>query len=971
MNTPMSPDAAAGHWHTTKRLGLAACCLAFMGLTLGPPSVLAAEAPTPAPANPAPAPGTPPAPPPKFRDFNEVVKGTEKIDGLFTLYRTNDILYAVIRSNQLEQPLLAPIAIARGLASAGTPLNFGDEWILVFHRDGDKVQVKRRNIHYQAPSGTPLDKAVQQNYTDSVLMALPIVTLAGADPVIDLAQVFLSDFADLRLGALDRNRTTWHKIKAFPNNLELEVEATYTRPSPGAGLMIDFGDTGVADMRGVTLVIHYSLCKLPGPGYKPRLADHRVGHFISANKNFGSSDPDTPFVRQINRWRLEKADPKAKLSAPKKQLVWWVEDTVPHEYRPYVQEGILEWNKAFEKIGFRDAIGVRWQNERDDFDPEDINYCTFRWITTSATFAMSGLRADPLTGEMIDGDVIFDASWIRYWKTEYAFLVGKPIPTAGEQPLTPLALAEIISPIMATKHGYGLPFPLPRNQFNIDWLEPDNPRLATEMVPMQSSPLQILLNRRLPPNRFASCQCVALKSQEFSLAAMALAAQATAEPDAKLPEEFLGQAIKEVVMHEVGHSLGLRHNFKASTMLPYDQLQDIAITRAKGLSGSVMDYNPINIARKGQKQGDYASTTLGPYDYWAIEYAYKPIEGDEAAELKKIAARSPEHDLAYATDEDMYLTDDPYVNTYDLGSEPLKYGQDRVALAESLIRDLDDNVVRDGESWARLRSAFSVLFGQYGNATYLASSYIGGHMVSRDFKGGKDNHDPIVPVPGAKQREALKFLAEKILSDQAFQFPPRLLRRLTTDFWYHWGNESLFYLGGSIDYSIYDRVLAIQRIVLNQCFNGSVLSRLQHQELQSEPGANPLRVPEVFRTLTDSIWRELRAETDSDTSTLSFSTIRRNLQREHLRRLCALVLGSRRSSLEDAYGYAFILGGSSANVPADARSLARAHLSEIGKRIQNLLAKGDLNLEPTTEAHLKESAQRIQKVLEASFNFND
>ena len=112
-------------------------------------------------------------------------------------------------------------------------------------------------------------------------------------------------------------------------------------------------------------------------------------------------------------------------------------------------------------------------------------------------------------------------------------------------------------------------------------------------------------------------------------------------------------------MHEVGHSLGLRHNFKASTMLDADQLNDTAITRVKGLVGSVMDYNPINIAPKGQKQGDYSSTTLGPYDYWAIEYAYKPIDGDEAAELKKIAARSPEPDLVFATDEDMWLNDDP------------------------------------------------------------------------------------------------------------------------------------------------------------------------------------------------------------------------------------------------------------------------------------------------------------------------
>src|SRR5437879_8042992 len=125
-------------------------------------------------------------------------------------------------------------------------------------------------------------------------------------------------------------------------------------------------------------------------------------------------------------------------------------------------------------------------------------------------------------------------------------------------------------------------------------------------------------------------------------------------------------------MHEGRHTLGLRHNFKASTMLKNEQLHDTKITRAKGLVGSVMDYSPVNLAPKGVKQGDYFTTTIGPYDYWAIEYAYKPISGDEAAELKKIAARAPESDLAYATDEDLRQTRDPLVNAYDLGSEDRK-----------------------------------------------------------------------------------------------------------------------------------------------------------------------------------------------------------------------------------------------------------------------------------------------------------
>ena len=171
----------------------------------------------PAPAN-TPA-AAPPAPPSKFKDFTEVTRGLEHFDGLFALYKTNETLYGEIKPPQLDQPFIAPMAIARGLASAGVTLNFGDEWILVFHRSGDKVQLIRRNIHYKAPDNTPLQKAVKQNYIDSVLMALPIVSINPGTQglVIDFSQIFMSDFAQLGLGGLDRNRSNWAKIKAFPN----------------------------------------------------------------------------------------------------------------------------------------------------------------------------------------------------------------------------------------------------------------------------------------------------------------------------------------------------------------------------------------------------------------------------------------------------------------------------------------------------------------------------------------------------------------------------------------------------------------------------------------------------------------------------------------------------------------------------------------------------------------------------------
>src|SRR4029077_7598633 len=181
------------------------------------------------------------------------------------------------------------------------------------------------------------------------------------------------------------------------------------------------------------------------------------------------------------------------------------------------------------------------------------------------------------------------------------------------------------------------------------------------------------------------CQCGPCMKTQIGLAAMTLAARGMLKPGEKVPEELINQAIKETVMHEVGHTLGLRHNFKASTMLKNEDLHNTAITRKQGLVGSVMDYNATNLAPKGVKQGDYFTTTIGPYDYWAIEYGYKPLSGGtegEVEKLQEIAKRGASAGLDYATDEDLYAGSDPLVNQWDLGNDPAKFAQDRILMAE-------------------------------------------------------------------------------------------------------------------------------------------------------------------------------------------------------------------------------------------------------------------------------------------------
>ncbi|MFL5339876.1 MAG: zinc-dependent metalloprotease [Gemmataceae bacterium] len=887
----------------------------------------------------------------RFGDFNALTRGAKIYEGLFKLYQKDDHVYMEIQPNQFDRPLLAPIAIARGATHGGETLNGDEQWVLAFRRVNDKIHLIRRNVRFKAAPGSPVHTAVETTYMDSVLMALKIhaINMQKNAPLIDLNEIFFTDFAELNMGRLDPSRTTWSKVKAFPKNIELEVAATYSGRERILSPIGHDASDAVIDSRGNTVVIHYGLLDLAADGYQARYADDRIGYFVTALKDFSSDSRDTSFVRYVNRWRLERIDGSpwkegAKLVPPKKKIVFWIEKSVPTEYRTAVREGILEWNKAFEKIGFRDAIEVR-QQESEDFDPEDITYATLRWTAHDQGYAIGPIRANPITGEILDADILFDASMVRYYKLDHQLFKN----ALGQW-------QEMPSPIEAARLGWNLPFArLPGSDVApAGW----NDRADPEAV----------LRERCRALRQGLCQCGGLKGQELSLAAAALLVRGPLEKG--VPDELIQQAVKETVMHEVGHTLGLRHNFKGSTMLKAEQLHDLNVTRKQGLVGSVMDYNPVNLAPKGVKQGDYFTNTIGPYDYWAIEYGYKPIVGGfegEIAELKKIASKSAQPGLDYGTDEDLFGTSDPMINQWDMGSDPLKFGMDRAKLAEELIKGLADRVVDNGDGYQRARQAFSIMLRQYADAAALASYHVGGENYFRDHKGDANGRDPLVTVKPAKQREALKFLQAQIFSDKPFNFPPELLRKMAADRWIHWGNESTAMTG--VEFPLNERVLAIQRVALNRLLAGGTLTRIQNSAAKADKEDAPLNLAEVFRALTDSVWSDLPT-LDKPAADKS-SILRRNLQREHVKKLTALVLGrpSSLGSLDELL--AMMRHGAGGNVPADARSLARLHLRDLGKRMDLALADQKSPLDDATKAHLEECKERIAKALTASLQASE
>ena len=341
------------------------------------------------------------------KPFAVLVKDATKITGLFNMYRSESKVYAELPNSILGKDFFVSISIARGIGErpllGGMIWGFGDDWIWQFRKVDNKIYVIRKNVRFIADKGSPQAKAVNLAYTDSVLFAVPIVSTSPAGGhVIDLQAIFFTDLPQISQSlsgfSFSRDRSTWASVKGFSDNVELQVAATYA--SSGKTQF-----ETVPDSRGATITVHYSLSLLPQNNYKPRLADDRVGYFITALKDFSQNVDTDRFVRYINRWKLEKADPKAALSPPKKPIVFWIENTVPFRYRQPIREGIEAWNAAFEKAGFESAIEVRQQPDTTDWDPEDVNYNTFRWITAGAGFAMGPSRVNPRTGQILDADI--------------------------------------------------------------------------------------------------------------------------------------------------------------------------------------------------------------------------------------------------------------------------------------------------------------------------------------------------------------------------------------------------------------------------------------------------------------------------------------------------------------------------------------------------------------------------------------
>lgn len=854
----------------------------------------------------------------ELQPFDKVVTDTEQLEGLFDLYRNKETgqIYMEVKPQQLNKNYLATVTMESGIGErglySGVPLQ---TWLFYFRRKNNNLHFVVRNVNFRAEPGDPQVRSLERSFSDSVLYSLPIKSIhpERESILIDLGNLMLTDFPGLTpfleeslSGSyqLDETKSYFGTAKAFPANVEIESVYGFSLSS-GQG---DYLPT-LPDNRALTLRVRYSLSQLnENNGYKARLADERVGYFVTTYQDLSNHKRRDLYTRYINRWHLEKQDPSSSLSPPKQPIVFWIENTVPLEYREAIREGVLMWNKAFEKAGFKDAIQVQQMPNNADWDPADVRYNTIRWFNSlDGFFARGPTRVNPLTGEILDADIIVDAGLVREIQQDFRRLVEQNQGQANS--------------LLSTLMGSGNLCPSISDRSS-------------------SSKKRSFLSQVASAHDLCYSREAVVQSAIDRVGLSLLSSESMLRSEQR--KEYVNQRMRWLITHEVGHTLGLRHNFRGSTLLTPQELNNTNVTQTKGLVNSVMDYLPINLAPQGTAQGEYFPTSVGSYDEWAIEYGYKESGAiapqAERRFLEDIAKRSTNPELAYATDEDIFDLN-PDANRWDMSSDVLSYSQTQLDNARAMWARLEKRHPSSGESYSELSELFDTVFWHYFQNTYFITKYIGGQSFYRNHAGDPNGRLPFEPVPVEKQREALSALQKYVFAADAFKFSPQLLNKLAPSRWRDWANDLKV---ERLDYPIHESIFFLQNQVLDDLLSGDRLTRLQDIELKSAKG-QALTLPELFTTLEESIWTEVLKPDDKS---LSLSSFRRSLQRSYLNQLTSMVL---RTSA----------------VPEDARTLAWYRLRELQGRLNGVLRRYGDDMDTYTKAHLEETRSRINKTLNA------
>ncbi|HUS00459.1 MAG TPA: zinc-dependent metalloprotease [Chitinophagaceae bacterium] len=795
------------------------------------------------------------------RPYKEII--TDKAitwSGFFKVHKVEDKYYFEIPDNMLGRDILVVNRLSKTQAGSG----YGGDQIgqnVVRFEKGPTNKIFLRTISYAVyakDSTSPMFSSVSNSNVQPIVAAFDIKAFArdASGSVIEITDFINSDNdvlfyssgakTALRIGALQADKSYIINVRPYPINIEITTQKTYGRtPAAPTGTGGGGGGGGVALTNNLTVEINNSFVLLPRVPMQARHFDARVGYFTVGYTDFDANPQGVKSISIAKRWRLEPKDEdmekykRGELVEPKKPIVFYIDPATPKKWIPYLIQGINDWQVAFEKAGFKNAImGKMAPTKLEDsaWSLEDARNSAIVYKPSDISNASGPSISDPRSGEIMESHI----NWYHN-------------------------VMELI-----------------RNWYLIQ-SAPNDPR-ARQMV---------------------------------------------------FPDELMGELIRFVSSHEIGHTLGLRHNFGSSSSVPVENLRNKAWVEANGHTPSIMDYARFNYIAQPE---DNITTVglfprIGDYDKWAIEWGYryfpqyKSPEAEQTYMNKWVSEKLKNHRLWFGDGETNQ--DDPRSQTEDLGDDAMKASGYGIKNLKRIVPQLMLWTKEENADYSNLSDLYSQVSGQFNR--YM------GHVsrnVSGIYKTPKVIEDagPVYEYePKAKQAEAVAFL-----NQQLFTTPTWLINK---DIFERTGSNPLTVIGN------------IQDGVLNRLFSANTLNKLIIAEAAT--GNNAYKITDLFADLKQGIWTEVNTKKPID-------VYRRNLQKSYVNILNNLLNPPPAPVTAQPAGGGRGSGPEPVNTDkSDIKSVVRAHLAALKSEISSAAITAD----PMTKYHLQDISKRIDKAL--------
>lgn len=829
----------------------------------------------------------------QVKAYEAAVKDLPKTTGAFTLYQRKQDVLLELTDTDFDRPFFVQATFSTGGnyfgMQAGDPIGAQDVDLFTFQKQDGAVWLVRPNLKYRWSPKDPLALAASRSFPKAILgsykieaqnpdKGLYLVNITG----LFHGSVFqILDIVNEGGGTytLDRAKCLVKKVKSFPDNAIVQMMlhfVTSKAPEPNPLLiLLGLSQTSMLeDARSLPLTVTYNLWWRKDTGYMPRLMDDRVGYFTTDFFSVGKFYQPDRKERYINRFHLVKKDPKAKLSEPVKPIVWVIDNSVPPKYRPVLKKAVLWWNEAFEEIGYKNAIQVIDQPNDPDYDHADGRYNVIRWTISpevDKAYAIAQARTDPLTGEVLNAAVSIDANYVAAAFEQYKSLLEYTRPDAD---------LEAKARALLRKHGWSM------------------------------------------------IHCSLAEGLAESARALWTTLNALGVKVSR--DEFANQLLMETVAHEVGHCLGLRHNFVGSTAYTTAELGTASFVRKNGNSASIMDYNPANVIAALKGQTCFFAPKLGVYDKWAIRWGYMDPQGSTPTEerhaLSRVASQCGLPGLAYMTDETADSWDPADVR-FDLAKDSINFCAKQVYALRLNIRYACEKLPRPGESYAKRTAVIVGSINQIMASCAITLPYIGGLIANRNHKGDAHEKPTLRPVEPALQDAALHFILASAFAADSFKLPERVLNSLSVDY-----DEEK-----NASWTAPMRKLVSLKLaaLLTQMLQPDRLSRIAENEPKLAGAKPAFTLRGYLARVLDSVFREVRAKTP-------IAPVRRDVQK------FALSL------------YINLAGAQADTAANDARAIAENLVYGLGADIAKTLKSG-AKLDAATRLHLRDLSAAISR----------